>query len=355
MSDPIRIKESTRITLVGPCGVGKTSLLASMLHELDAVDSHTFMLDNQVDGGQTERLLEGTQRCLQDSLLSTDKGSIITTGAAQGTTAEKHFYFKGCCELQGKTFEFPFDFCDMPGNWYTGSGDPTTNTQMEEQILGSAATILAIDAPALMSGNLATMESTNKLFSIRELYKGLLPQLAAQQHAVILVLTRCEAFMQTGAQRQQLFRELRRSYEPLIQSLRQSCIPVHATWVETLGGAQFAIYEDEQARFRRTGNYAPRNCTVPLILSLQYGYEAMSRKLQKGNEGIWASLFGTNNKLAEQACKTLAFILKQQSRAQLSIKEAWSLKNNWCTKALFILVIPFYLYRNATSPTEIRL
>lgn len=316
---------------VGPRGVGKSSLLASMYHEIEEqrqID-HFYIDLGTATGRRTRARLS---RARQEMLSMLTESAPYATAALglglRGDGDEMSVYeFMGRSTVQDtslaarllgrqqKEFRFPIRFVDMPGGWYRPEHiDDETAAQVRSTLEGSAVSFLAVDTPALMESP-ALCQEYNCADTIKAWYETSLDRLAAQQHTVVMVLSRCERYCGTP---HAMYEQLTATYATLIRKLRNAGIKVYATHVQTLGGMEFETYDTMQrgdcrlkvARFIKTGEYAPRNCAVPLLLALRHGLllslERLKDKKAHNLLLAWGAALGWNNvDPALQAARTL--------------------------------------------------
>ena len=276
---------------VGATGVGKTSMLTSMYHELDKGGVSRFSIDTTSELGRntTERLQKSKMQMLRQ-IDNTEPFSVVEeSGIASTRNAAQISEFIGSYEVYDdsiiakmfgkpkKSFSFPFHFIDMPGEWYEPKH--AKHPEAVEHLRSSLVSFIAVDTPALMENDAMCQES-NLVLSISELYKGAtLDKLKQSKHSVIFVLSKCEHLCKTTEKVETMLKRLDQSstYGLLIKRLKDNGIPVYVTWIQTLGGLEFFQYKsinedaDKMATFIKTGSYAPDNCAAPLMLALKYG------------------------------------------------------------------------------------
>lgn len=295
---------------VGPRGVGKTSLLASMFHELTHKKlCDDFIIDTSTpDGLRTLKSLSAAKKAMLDMIYKTD-GAYDTIDDGLGI---KGLYDERIYEFMGKTtvkddswiarktrstekeFRFIFHFTDMPGGWYD-SDDEAIRAKVRQYLTESSVSFLAIDTPPLMESP-AHCHDLNKADIITSWYENALDTLSERGHTVIMVLTRCERYWSKKAE---MLERLRSTYDILLRKLNNKHIRVYATYVKTLGGVEFEKFETKQtgattlevARFRRNGSeYSPENCATPLQLALKHGLMDTILRLKDKKNGFFTSL-----------------------------------------------------------------
>ncbi|MGN0875242.1 MAG: hypothetical protein ACI4OZ_08660, partial [Akkermansia sp.] len=255
--DPIHI------TMVGCRACGKTSLLASMFHEMQQNPSMGIHADahagNLLNGYYEDLIQTFRNSCSKiDSTEKPQEYTFIGQAAREAT-------------FKQKAFVYPFVFTDLPGNWYNKDAS-LHEEELKKIFYRSTSILLTIDAPALMNG-IRMHHKFNAPMVILNWFNQCVPELK-NGNTVIFVLTRCETYIHNRAQRHKMFDLVRREYRALIDLLTKNGIDCFGTWVETLGGVRFLRYDKGEYGqpvpvFERTGPYSPRNCEVPLVLTLQ--------------------------------------------------------------------------------------
>ena len=330
---------------VGPRGVGKSSLLTSMYHELEERRSlELFRIDPTTDLGQRTRARLAEAR--RQMLAMLEESAPYTTAelglGLSGDVDQSSIYeFTGTSRVHDhsligrwfgkseKEFRFPFRFIDMPGGWYRrDKTEATTLARVKELLEQSVVSFLAIDTPALMTDDTLHREY-NKVSAISSWYETSLEVLSRRQHVVVMVLSRCERYW---SEKRRMIERLRISYGELIRKLKEVGVKVYVTYVKTLGGMEFETYETIQrgqlqvkvARFIRVGGYTPENCMAPLEIALRHGLLATLQRLATARShnifiSLGAKLNLNNFNLAIQAAENL---IEQLSSAASPNNEA---------------------------------
>lgn len=281
---------------VGCRGVGKTSLLSAMRKELKKGEVTSFYVDTKTpEGRHTASTLNQSYEDMVDMLESASVGEIIPMGGIAATAcdavpANREFIFKGRYTDAGwprdKQFRFPFRFIDMPGGWYEDDGG---HEQEVSQILThSAVSFLAIDTPAMMESGDAVHTRLNHADKIYDWYQENIDTLALQGHAVIIVLSRCEAFWE---RKDEMLGKFKERYKELLGLFQKAALPVCLVPVKTLGGVKFVAYDKSiprtpRAQFMRTGSHAPENCVTPLKLAFIFGLVHIFKQIRE-KRGPW--------------------------------------------------------------------
>lgn len=264
-------KPKTTITMVGPTGVGKTSLLAAMYKELEAELQKCGCTLSQ-EGGPSQRAINDQLKELKK--LANGSGVKVQVGEGiDGSQQERRYAFHLDVGDGGEP-EATLEFVDLPGGWYTGTGD----FERADQLLGeSHVSFLAVDATALMerqsssSGGLGKYhEDINAPLDIKDSYKRVSFQ---DGHMVILVLIRAETYVKSGAVNV-LLDKAQVAYKELAKVLEIKKIPLYACYVETVGSLTFNSFTEHEdgkieSNFLRNPSigYKPSRCAVPLRIA----------------------------------------------------------------------------------------
>lgn len=328
----INVYEFTPIPIcfVGMKGVGKTSLLASMHHEIKKGGICGIFIDyiNSKKGAETLVALNEAYMDMLEMIDCTEVGQMVNTLGVPASADRNVYEFIGKHTIKDKSFirrsdfkefRFPFHFIDLPGGWYNVRNDH--HQEAKAILLNSVASFLAVDTPALMKGG-SVCERNNMVNIIESLYDNLSGVLAANGHAVIFVLSKAEKYWHDFDGLKQKMEEC---YGPLITKLKKAGVEVYATKVKTLGGIEFSRYVSERlpsgeridhAQFMRTGDYKPENCATPLQLALKQGLVHVAKKLPSGAFDILLDWLGlTNRQIAINSAEALAEELNKKLQA----------------------------------------
>lgn len=301
---------------VGPRGVGKTSLLASMYQEIKKKGVIGFSIDlNTVAGRETQARLDDAHEAMLEMIDETPMHGLAdeSLGIA-GSAGPRYYEITGEKKIEDtdwlkwtryKTFRYKFGFTDIPGTYYLEDSSPQNAEAAANALKNSLVSFLAIDTPALMDSQLKnkrlnTSERIASLYESASWEKG---------HTVIIVLSRCEKYWRD---REFMIDKIKEYYGGLVKNLKSRGVRVFITWVKTLGGMEFDFFSTAKdpngkkryiARFLRTGDYAPENCATPLQIALHYGLARLSDHIIPGPLD-WLGL--ANGELAKEATEELS-------------------------------------------------
>ena len=300
----------TRIVMVGPTGVGKTSLLTAMYGAI-----RPFANDLKA----TFFCSGGTAKALQNK-----KNELVAISSGKGLKISNDMLPPGTGELREYDFtiETPGDleidlrFIDQPGGWFS-EGNATTIKSMQI----AHASIWCVDAVALMEGDGGEHglgdyhEMINEPDTIYNCYEKVIKDLP-NEHCIVLVAFRAETYLKDKVKKEKFFHRLRTGYADRIKRLTKLTdkhISFKVCAVETLGNVVFHVWEEEEghrpkATFRRTGKngYLPSGCALPIAIALKQGIGRVIEDLEINRErreeflntggftGVWRWITGAS-------------------------------------------------------------
>jgi Cdc6-like AAA superfamily ATPase len=259
--------------MVGPRGVGKTSLLAAMYEKLESELKECGCGLSQ-EAGPTQVAINEQLRRLRT--LANSSGLVVKAdqGIAGSDKERRYTFHLNVVKGDAST---ALEFVDLPGDWYIGKGEFKTADEVLKQ---SHVSLLAVDATALMEHQSSQTEGFGKFHkeindptSIRQSYKRVFSTNTNPNHTVILVLIRAETYVDDI---DALFDKTRRAYLELARDLAEHDVPLYACHVNTVGCLIFNAFEEEDDKwiatnFRRNPKigYKPDRCDIPLRLAAQ--------------------------------------------------------------------------------------
>lgn len=260
-----------KLTMLGPSGVGKTSLLTAMYEQFESNIGFTDLQltpDLESSALLQERLAE----------LKNLPDSFETKGWMQSTEDYKSFIFE--LGRKGATPSLELQFQDYPGEYLSARSSREEKKQVESFLRESAAVAIAIDTPALMEKNGRWHDTINKPQQIANLFQRVYRELDAPR-LVILAPVRCEKYLQNEKTTAELVRRVQSGYARLLDLLRSpSLLPnvaVVVTPVQTVGTVVFSRIEEQDSKplfiFRKTSHdaqYNPQDSEQPLRYLLRF-------------------------------------------------------------------------------------
>ncbi|MDR0704518.1 MAG: hypothetical protein LBF88_05965 [Planctomycetaceae bacterium] len=306
-----------QITLVGPTGVGKTSVLAAMYNELE-YELNQIGCEFKPIGTTKRNIIE--RRSELEGLGKGQKSILTENVAIMGTAGSRQFDFELRIPVKrdGKQdlLTFPVRITDLPGAWYQGSD---RGTEADKILTDSNCSFWVVDSTALME-NISDEKETGEFHNIindpETIYNSY--QRAFQDkhedHTIVMVLVRSESYVQkisklyqksmswfefccrrclpflqkdctkelkdrtkeSKDRTKELYDKLNLGYARLLWKLygQTNGISAFACHVETVGNLFFQDFElnqgKPQARFRRgTKSYTPKNGGLPLRITIK--------------------------------------------------------------------------------------
>jgi hypothetical protein len=261
--------------MIGPRGVGKTSLLASLYDQFQVVigPANLALSARGTTGAVLQQYRTDLRRFARG--IDRDHGIDATKGI------ETHYIELGTRNVA--TPQLLLAFTDIPGEVISDQGsNPELRNRYGEALELSAVIFVAIDSPALMEKNGALNDEIN----MPDLVSGFVRDAAREKSDLLVVLVplKCEKYMADRARREELITKVNRAYGPLASQL--STLPstrcgVVLTPVQTVGSMHFSRFEGpenlEVFRLRDlNAEYAPLDTDQPLRWMLRFvvnGYQ----------------------------------------------------------------------------------
>jgi GTPase SAR1 family protein len=318
-----------KITLVGPTGVGKTSVLAAMYNEFKNELSQigcTFEASPNTQQRIIERSSELEGLGMGRKSFLTKNVSIMGT-AGQARQFDFNLHIPVTRGRKQHPLTFPVQITDLPGAWYQG-GDHGNDA--DKILTDSNCSFWVIDSTALME-NISKEEEVGDFHNIinapETIYNSY--QRAFQDkfdsHTIVMVLVRSESYVKTIGKLYQkrkvdwfeyycckylpflinnrvkdLYEKLNIGYAQLLWKLYSQAknVSAFACHVETVGNLFFYDFElnqgKPQAQFRRgTNSYTPKNGGLPLRIAIKQILEQAKNKANKTitEKGTWGRWF----------------------------------------------------------------
>ena len=285
-----------KITMLGPSGVGKTSLLTAMYEQFESNIGKTNLQltpDEESSAILQERLIE----------LKTLLESFESTGGIEGTEGEPEdlkFFVFGL----GKKGEKPsvqIKFQDYPGGYHAAKATPEKRQFVKNLMTECVAILIAVDAPALMEQNGKWHDVFNRPQQITDLFKTAYENLDSPR-LVIFAPVKCEKYLQDETSAKELLQRLREGYTNLLDLFNSSAllskVAVVFTPVQTVGSVVFSRIEMNSNaphfHFRKTTHFAeynPKDSEQPLRYLLRFLLKLHLDQRSQGFIGLLRNLF----------------------------------------------------------------
>lgn len=272
--------DELQITMLGPSGVGKTTLLTAMYDKFeDNIGSTNLQLtpDEESSGILQDNLVE--LKSLTDSYEAKDRVGIQGTEAIAGPESLRSFVFG--LGKKGKAPSLQIRFRDYPGGYHTGRASESERKFVKELLSQSAAVLIAIDAPALMERNGKYHDKINRPDEIKDLFKVAYENLESPR-LIIFAPVKCEKYLKNEKTTQELLERVRQGYNRLInyfnaETLSSNIVSV-ITPVQTVGSVVFSRLEVDDhhnphfffRKIRHDAQYAPQDSEQPLRYLLRF-------------------------------------------------------------------------------------
>ncbi|MDR1924698.1 MAG: hypothetical protein LBQ66_10005, partial [Planctomycetaceae bacterium] len=253
------------VIMVGPRGVGKSSMLASISSQLkDTLDKLGYV--SEVPDALTDKLKE------LKSLASSD--SVIPPVDAQLLPSANETVYEIALRHSKETYvDLSCRFIDVPGGWY----DPNDGnySKVEEHLRGADVSFWCIDTVALIHNNGQYHDVLNKPDLLEKLYTS--PKFALKEnHTIVFTLIRSETWTKDKSNYDvdAIFKEFTRKYVDIITHIKNSHknVNCYVCWVETVGSIKFIRFSPngEQIQFAISSGkkFEPRNCDTPAVIAI---------------------------------------------------------------------------------------
>ncbi|MCT7984481.1 hypothetical protein NG796_14360 [Laspinema sp. A4] len=277
--------QELKVTMLGPSGVGKTSLLTAMYEQFERnIGQTNLQLTPDLESAALlqERLAE----------LKTLPDSFETKGWMQSTEDHKSFLFE--LGRRGAIPSLTLHFQDYPGEYLAAKSSREDKERVETFVRESAAVAIAIDTPALMEKNGQWHDAVNKPQQIANLFQRVYRELESPR-LVIFAPVRCEKYLQDEKSSAELVRQVQAGYARVLDLLRSesllSKVVVIITPVQTVGTVVFSRIEILDGKplfiFRKTSHdaqYNPQDSEQPLRYLLRF---LLRLHLDRRNLGVF--------------------------------------------------------------------
>jgi len=254
----------TIMMMVGPDGVGKTTLLATMYHELSLMNDLSdfeFTADEDTHLDLQEAYQKLSKIITQPTFTPT--GSLLK-GTAGIIERQFEILFKGKKELD-------LVFCDIAGGLIRAKETNPDFEDFKNKLEKAVVIINVIDGSALVEGDEALLTEKNEPVQIYDL---LLPKLLNDQnHLLLFVITKCEAWLKNDSRQKELETAFETRYEIILKLINQFENVVGVLMpVKTLGCVEFTHLLEQEMIFVRKPNlqFKPENIDQPLRYALAF-------------------------------------------------------------------------------------
>jgi prefoldin subunit 5 len=257
--------KTINITMLGPRGVGKTSMLAVLYDQFKKVDDSGLVITHG-NNDVSSRILKERLRELKTRM---DFSGEKPGAGLEGTSEERVFDFK--MGLIGKSPELMLRFHDYPGGWISDNA-----SAIESKVRQSHVVIVAIDAVGLMAEDGKYHTLFNYPDEVMEFLENIL-QMQTEKKLFLFVPIKCETWIKYADDPTILTSRLKVEYNSIMNKLRQAGHAVAVLPVQTLGNIRFSRFEkdgnDPRPYFITTDKhkgYEPKNAEQVLFYIVSF-------------------------------------------------------------------------------------
>lgn len=297
-----------KVCMLGARGVGKTSVLTSMFHDLNAVNANTNLQlltakNLRTNDNSTEELINERYKELHAMFNAAKQSDIVMNAGISGDFEERDYSFQFGCK--GKENKINLTIKDFPGEFVKDYPD-----EVRSFIDESNAVILAIDTPHMMECGGEFCESKNQVKAISDFIIQSFADLQDDK-LVLLVPLKCEKYYCENRMNE-VCETVEKQYEVLIDFFTNGSAKHHiacaVTPILTVGDVVFkdfirdadgnvkTIGEDKlpakavYSFVSREASYSPKYCEQPLCYLLSFVTKLYQRNKNAGSGGFLKKL-----------------------------------------------------------------
>ncbi len=326
------MSQELKIAMLGPRGVGKTSLLTAMYEQFETTIGRTnLQLTPDLESAAILQERLGELKGLLENEDFEAKGDIEVKGGIQGDETPRSFIFD--LGKKGAKPSLRLHFQDYPGGYLVAKSTPEQKKFVENLLAESVAVLIAIDAPALMEKDGKWHDAINRPQQITDLFKTVYQ--SPSPRLVIFAPVRCEKYLKDAKSTNDLLKRVKDGYANLLKLFNSdalfSSVATVVTPVQTLGSVVFnnieVIDNTPHFHFRATSynpKYSPQDSEQPLRYLLRF-----LLKIQFENRGIlgfvrdwfgWDEYLKQAARQAANGCKSINGFAVLQGEKLLNIE-----------------------------------
>jgi hypothetical protein len=272
--------QELQITMLGPRGVGKTTLLTAMYEQFE---KNIGVTDLQLSPDEESSVILQDKRTDLESLLDVFEAKGNTKGIKGDDPAgsiEDLKAFKFDLGQKGGKASLRLIFRDYPGAYVIRS--PETISFVKKLLIESHAVLVAIDSPALMEEHGRYHQKINRPQQITDFIKDSYKELK-EPRLVIFAPVKCEKYLRKEDSKIKFINSIQSNYSNLITHLQspglREKVAVVITPVQTVGSVIVSRIDppDEAGgphfyfrKLRHDSKYSPKDSEQPLRYLLRF-------------------------------------------------------------------------------------
>jgi Double-GTPase 2 len=272
--------QELKITMLGPSGVGKTTLLAAIYEQFEnniGITNLQLTPDDESTAILQDRLVE--LKSLLDVFEARGRVGIQGTEAMAGPKSLRSFTFG--LGKKGETPSLWLHFYDYPGGYHETKASPEEKEFVKINLRDSAAVLIAIDAPALMEKKGRFHEKINRPQQIKALFNAAYQDLESPR-LVIFAPVKCEKYLNDPKSTKELLNRIEQGYINLFNHFNSEklspWIACAITPVQTVGSVVFSRLEVDTnnnphfyfRKIKHDAEYNPKDSEQPLRYLLRF-------------------------------------------------------------------------------------
>lgn len=272
--------ENAHILVLGNRGSGKTSLLATMLYNMDETYNPAGGISLKSNDEKTKNRLAKSVSDMEK--MFTSKGELEVGDGIMGTNefADYNFQLSFTDEETGETLSnFDIVFHDYAGGVLSKEKSGRQHEKLQELFLKSKVIYILVDTPYLMEVKSKMLEEYSAKKEILELFQML--QDDPTERLLAFVPTKCEFYLRNG-RIDEVKKRIQSEFKEIISYIdelnkKKPRYRVYFTPVQTTGGIEFCRMDKQddvvKEIFRRTkpnSRFEPVNTDLLLLLCMDY-------------------------------------------------------------------------------------
>jgi hypothetical protein len=282
-----RPNERLQMTMFGPSGVGKTSLLASVYDQFKhtVIGTNLDIVPELDEATQLNGHVQALKRLFaKNDLLVDDSVGIRSTAAPRA--------YRFALGVKGRRPAVNLLLYDIPGGWLSERARPGEVANARRALAESNAVMIPVDTPALMSREGRWHDAINQPGQVHVMFQNAYTGLTSPR-LVVLAPMRCERYLDDGADAERagdLLSAVKDGYKRLLDFLGSEAlrdlVVVAVAPVQTLGGIQLHkmhrdVYKPAFRKKSEDAFYKPVDSEQPLRYLLAFAL----RMYRVGNSG----------------------------------------------------------------------